>query len=208
LPAGYSEALRRLGDAGVRVTMPPDRLEALAGAWWQARDVPGDVIECGSYRGATALFLALLGHLHNLRQTTLMVDTFAGSPSGCGYDAARSAGEFAPPAGQVEVIRRQAADLGILERIELHQGLFADAFRRLEDRALRFSFVHVDANLYQSTREACAFTVPRTGPGGVVVFDDYNGVCDLGARLAIDRYFAGRGHRPLSLAGSSAYVRL
>jgi hypothetical protein len=61
LPPRFRESLRLLSAAGVRLTMPPRRLEGLLGAWWATRDVPGDVIECGSFRGATALLLGLPG---------------------------------------------------------------------------------------------------------------------------------------------------
>jgi hypothetical protein len=39
------------------------------------------------------------------------------------------------------------------------------------------------------------------------VFDDYNGLCDLGARLAIDQYLAPFGLRPRPLVGCSAILR-
>ncbi len=55
--------------------------------------------------------------------------------------------------------------------------------------------------------EACEFIIPRTTAGGIVVFDDYNGMCDLGARLAIDEYFAAHRGRLRSLAESSAFYR-
>ncbi len=208
LPPQYSQALQDLQAAGVRVTLPRTRLEALAGLWWATYAVAGDVIECGCYRGATALALALLGHLHQASQRILLLDTFTGTPPPCRCDISRSGGEFVPPADQPAVIRRQAAALGVLDRVEIHQGLFADTFARLRGRDLRFALVHIDANLYQGTREACLFTLPRTAPGGAVVFDDYNGPCDLGARLAIDQSLAGTGLRPLPLVWSSAYVRV
>jgi hypothetical protein len=208
LPPEYRPALERFAEVGVRLTMPRPRLEALLQAWWSTRDVAGDVIECGAYRGATSLLLALLGRLHEIPQKVLMLDTFAGMPEVSSFDLGRRPGEFRPPRDQVEVIRAQAEALGVADRVEVHAGLFADSFRVLEPRAPRFAFVHIDANIYQGTRDACAFTVPRVAPGGVVVFDDYNGVCDLGARLAIDEFLAGRGVRPQPLAASSAYVRL
>ncbi len=178
------------------------------GVWWTTQALAGDVIECGSYRGATALALAFLGSLHSVQQRTLLLDTFTGSPPACDRDFGRSAGEFVPAADQVALIRQQAAALGILDRIEIHQGLFADTFAHLREQDRRFSFVHIDANLYQGTREACAFTLPRCAPGGAVVFDDYNGLCDLGARLAIDEALAEPGLRPLPLVWSSAYLRI
>jgi hypothetical protein len=208
LPPAYREALALLGDAGIRLTMPRERLEALLQVWWTARAVPGDVIECGAYRGATSLLLALLGHLNNVPQNVLLLDTFAGMPAVSGYDLGRRGGEFRPPADQVDLIRRQANALGVGNRVAIHQGLFADTFAALAPRDPRFALVHIDANIYEGTLDACRFTIPRVSPGGAVVFDDYNGVCDLGARLAIDEFFAGQGIRPRPLASSSAWVQL
>jgi hypothetical protein len=208
LPPRYAEALEHLRQAGVRLTMPCRRLEALLGAWWSARQVPGDAIECGSYRGATTLLLALLGRMNQVGQMVLMLDTFEGIPQTSRFDVSRSRGEFVPAADQVGIIREQARALGISDRIAIHRGLFAETFAALTPDDPHFAFVHIDANIYQGTLEACQFAIPRTAPGGVVVFDDYNGVCDLGARLAIDHFHAGRAQKPLPLAGSSAWIQI
>jgi hypothetical protein len=208
LPSGYQEALRLLAAEEIRLTMPRARLEAMIGAWWATAEVPGQVIECGSFRGATALLLALLGKMNGREQLILLLDTFNGIPDVTTYDKSRSPGEFLPSINQADMIRRQASALGIKERIEVHQGLFSETFAVLEKRNLTFAFVHVDANIYSGTRDACQFTVPRTSVGGIVVFDDYNGVCDLGARLAIDEYFASSEVKLVPLAGSSVFYRL
>jgi hypothetical protein len=206
LPPHYEDALEQLAENHVRLTIPRLRLEALLGLWWTTRAVPGPVIECGSYRGATALLIALLGKLNGLKQTTFMLDTFAGMPRPSRHDFSRTAGEFVPGQEQVTRIRQQAAALGIEDRIEVYQGLFAETFALLRQRPLQFAFVHIDANIYQGTLEACTFGMPRLADGGAVVFDDYNGVCDLGARLAIDQYLAGTTLKPQPLAASSAYL--
>jgi hypothetical protein len=208
LPPGYQDALEQFDAAGLRFTIPPLRLHALVSAWWETRGVPGDVIECGSYRGATGLFLALLGRMHDISQRVLLLDTFTGIPFPSAYDTGRREDEFTLDGDQVGQIRRQAVALGIEERIEIHRGLFADTFQSLARHPRTFVFAHIDANLYQSTKEACRFTIPRMLEGGIVVFDDYNGVCDLGARLAIDEYLTPQAIRPAALAACSAYIRI
>ncbi len=208
LPVGYVDAIQRLGDAGVRLTIPRGRLEALLGAWWSVRDIGGDVMECGAYRGATSLLIGLLGHMNGISQKIFLLDTLNGMPPTSTFDSARSPGEFKPDENQVECIVRQASALGIASRIEIHQGLFADTFANLRHNPLRLSFVHVDANIYESTLQACRFAVPRVQPGGAVVFDDYNGVCDLGARLAIQQYLVGRLESLAPLTGSSELLRV
>lgn len=207
LPPAYQEALATMAAEEIKLTIPRERLENLVRVWWLAREARGDAIECGSYQGATALLLALLGKLHDLPQRVLMLDTFAGMPPVSAFDLSRSSGEFQPPANQVEMIQGRASRLGVADRVEIHQGFFASTFAKFADRELRFAFAHIDANIYQGTLEACQFVIPRLSPGGAVVFDDYNGVCDLGARLAIDEYLAARGVKPLPLTASSAYLR-
>lgn len=207
MPPHYDAALDLLRGAGVQFSNPRSRTEALVGMWWQVRGVAGDVIECGAYRGATSLLLAVLGRLNGLSQRVLMLDTFAGMPAPSEYDSGRASGEFAPPRNWTAVIGEQIAALGIADRAEIHQGLFADSFEKLASRNPRFAFAHIDANIFEGTRDACEFTLPRMAPGGAVVFDDYNGLCDLGARLAIDACLRGAEHRPLPLAECSAYLR-
>ncbi len=206
LPPGYPDVLAALRDAGVRISMPRLRLEALLGAWWSTRDVRGDDIECGAYRGATGLALAALAARNGIRRRVLLLDTFAGVPAGGEHDALRGAGDYDPGAGWARRLGTQAAALGIADRIDIHEGLFAETFAVLERReGLRFAFVHVDANVYEGTRDACRFTLRRLSEGGVAVFDDYHGVLDLGARLAVDECLGGRV--PAPLAWTSAYVR-
>jgi len=137
-----------------------------------------------------------------------MLDTFTGMPAPGRFDGSRSPGEFTPPQNAVAQAGRWAEILGVADRVEIHPGLFAETFERIGGRDQQFAFAHIDANIYAGTREACEFVFSRLARGGAVVFDDYNGVCDLGARLAIDESIRGRFGRPRSLAASSAYLRV
>lgn len=204
-PPKYFDALNYFGEVGVLVNLPPARFESVAAAWWESRTVDGDVIECGSFQGATGLFLALLGRVHMTNQIVHLLDTFTGMPRVSPYDFGRITGEQHAGEGRIQVIQEQARALGVADRIRIHQGLFANTFASWSDDA-GFSFVHIDANIYESTREACEFVRARMVPGGIIVFDDYNGSQDLGARLAIDLVFAPQ---PISrLSGGSAYLRV
>jgi hypothetical protein len=207
LPPHFDEALDLLGGAGIRFDNPRSRIEALASLWWDVRGSGGDAIECGAYRGATSIMLALLGQLNGLGQKVMMLDTFDGMPPPSEFDSSRQGGELKPPQGWPDVIRTQLRELGLTERVQLYQGLFAETFPELLRRDARFSFAHIDANIYEGTFDACRFTLPNMVAGGAVVFDDYNGLMDLGARLAIDSYLSASGQRPQPLAECSAYLR-
>lgn len=207
LPPHYEQALEQLFRAGVRIGNPRSRTEALVGLWWDARQAAGEVIECGAYQGATSLLLAVLGKLNGLSQRVLMLDTFAGMPEPSSFDLARGHGEFAPPSGWTEIIHEQVRTLGVEDRVEIHKGLFTQTFEKIEPRKLQFAFAHIDANIFEGTRDACEFVLPRVSKGGAVVFDDYNALLDLGARLAIDACLRGQGSPPAPLAECSAFLR-
>jgi len=72
--------------------------------------------------------------------------------------------------------------------------------------AERFCFVHVDADIYRSVLDACAFFWPRLSPGGVLVFDDYGFESCPGAKRAVDEYFAGAMDRPWYLPSGQCVV--
>lgn len=160
------------------------------------------------YEGATGLFLALLGRLNQIDQRVVMLDTFISEPARSRFDVSRKTPEFQTNSNQVSTIASQATALGIKARVEVHAGLFAQTFQIAAVRDMRLAFAHIDANLYSSTLEACQFVMPRMNEGGFVVFDDYNGVLDLGARLAIDEFRDSWPFNPVPLVATSAFAEL
>jgi O-methyltransferase len=56
--------------------------------------------------------------------------------------------------------------------VTLHKGLFpAETGSRVAN--LRFSFVNLDVDIYESTRDSLEFFYPRMLPGGILVSHDY-----------------------------------
>ena len=49
-----------------------------------------------------------------------------------------------------------------------------------------FSFVHIDVDLYEPTRDSLAFFLPRMTAGGIIVVDDYGFATCPGATQAVD----------------------
>jgi len=208
LPPFYHRGLEELAAAGVIFTLPPERLAGIARCWWATRAISGHIIECGSYRGATSLLIAVLGKLNDLTQKVFVCDTFGGLPEATHFDVTRKRTEFSLPPDQIERILRQAESAGLAARIQIRQGPFASTLRTSDMCGLQFAMSHIDCNLFQSTHDACSYVVPRMSKGGIVVFDDYNGVCDLGARLAVDYYFATTNRRltMTSISGPSVFT--
>ena len=51
-----------------------------------------------------------------------------------------------------------------------------------------FSFVHLDVDLYQSTKDGLAWFYPRLNRGGILISHDYSNAD--GVRKAFDEFFA------------------
>ncbi len=186
----------------------PDRAEALAGiakarslaytattplecmelrnAVRATAKVPGEMAEVGVFLGGTAALMldAAPGkHLH-------LCDTFAGLPAGGDYLAK---GEYAGSLASVQ--RTLHAYTG---RVTFHQGLFPDETGH-EIADLRFSFVHLDMDLYEGTLGALRFFWPRMNPGGIMLCHDYPQIA--GIVRAIHEFFADQPESFLPLSG-------
>jgi predicted O-methyltransferase YrrM len=85
--------------------------------------------------------------------------------------------------------------------IHLHPGVFPWTTEGLTDT--RFSFAHIDLDLYPSTRDALEFFYPRLMTGGIIVGDDAG---DPGVAHAFEEYFAGKSDAVMSLAWGQIVV--
>ena len=162
------------------------------------RTVPGEVAELGVYRGGTGRLLSMtlpekLVHL---------CDTFDGMPErDTRYDPAAYSRDFLADTSLNEV-REYLADR---PNVKLHPGTFPESAGDLQQR--RFSFVHIDADIYPSTVAACEFFYSRMAVGGVMLFDDY-GNCP-GVVKAAEEFFADMPEVPCYLpSGQGVVTRL
>lgn len=193
----WSELLRA-GDTTSLVTL--DRRYVLASLLRQAlRNVEGDVIECGVYRGGTARLFADLLRASDSGKTLHLFDTFSGIPERTSGQDVHAVGDFSDTS--VEGVRRT---LGDFPAAEFHRGFIPDTFAELQNGA--FCFAHVDVDQYETTREATRYVYPRLSPGGFIVYDDYGFASCPGVRHAVDEEFAGKPEQPLVLATGQCVV--
>jgi hypothetical protein len=208
-PPLLDEVMDQLHDLGFAIALKPERFIAICTQWWQAARGDALVIELGSHQGATGLALALLGRKHGFNQQVHLFDLF-GKPFDLPMlpvDGVRKYSEFEMDANYADKLAAIAQSLGLGERLVLHPGAFVESFATFVRPLLPCRFAHVDANLYQSTKEACTFIKPLLIEGSTVVFDDYHAITDLGARLAIDETFGHRHGKLRRLSGTSAVLR-
>lgn len=139
----------------------------------------GDLAELGVYRGGITKFMSALFP----DKTVYAFDTFEGMPEEMITD--KDIVEVYPPGkfDDVEDVLKYLDE----PNIEIRKGLFPNTTQGLEDK--KFSFVHLDADLYESTMTGLEFFWPRMTKKGVIIFDDFECPNTPGVKLAFDDYF-------------------
>ena len=157
----------------------------------------GAVAELGVYRGATAKII-----LETCDPAIQFygLDTFAGlPPTDAEKDPYWTAGEL--KADDVETV---AAFLDA-DNATLIKGIFPASAAGLPADA-RYQLVHVDCDIYQATKDACAYFYPRLEAGGILLIDDYGLLTCPGVRNAADEYFADQDAKPIYISSAQAIV--
>jgi hypothetical protein len=156
--------------------------------------VDGDVAEFGTFSGLTAAALARSMReverfgsdwirAHGLGEKKLhLFDSFEGFPSVSARADVESpsvaSGVWAAGAGkgrsEAELLEICGAYLD-RSRVRTHPGWFEDSLARLEPDT-RFALVHLDCDLYESTRDVLVdlFERDRWSDGCTLLFDDWN----------------------------------
>jgi O-methyltransferase len=73
---------------------------------------------------------------------------------------------------------------------KVYKGWIPKRFNEVKNK--KFSFVHIDVDLYKPTLESLSFFFPRLVTGGIIICDDYNSRMFNGAQKAWDHYFKHR----------------
>ena len=157
--------------------------------------VRGSIAEVGVYRGGSARLICDVKADRELH----LFDTFAGMPSTSSWDPDFRAGTFVSSFEDVQNYLKP------FPNVHFHQGFFPDTAQGLED--LTFSFVHLDVDLYESTRSGLAWFYPRLNKGGILISHDY--VNAEGVRKAFEEFFIDKPECLLELSGTQvAFVKL
>lgn len=158
-------------------------------------NIPGDLIECGVWRGGGCILMAGYLHAFNLRDRQLIIaDSFEGLPVPShqkdeGLDLSK---EIYPQlAVSLETVRSNFSDYGLLDDSRQHflKGWFSDTLTTAPTN--RIALLRMDGDLYESTMDILTALYDRVAPGGIVIVDDY-GILRV-CREAIADFFAARG---------------
>ena len=167
--------------------------------------IPGDIVECGVWKGGSAMLCALLlGDPPPEGRSLYLYDTFTGMAEPDERDVSfqnvsardvwrrRRKGDVTEWAySPIEEARRNVLSTGIsAERVVFVEGKVEETLPRVIPS--RIALLRLDTDWYGSTYHEMVHLFPRLSVGGVLILDDY-GVWK-GAREAVDQYLSE--HRP------------
>jgi hypothetical protein len=167
-----------------RTRLGYDRLYVFWQSIQNVMDVPGSVVEVGTYRGGSAYFIAnTFVTLAGAEVPFHVFDTFSGHPDHAisEHDPFQQAGQFDDTS--YDDVR---AYLSPFARIQVHPGDVLTQLPRLEESAYRL--VHLDTDLYLPTKACLDYFAARLSTGGVLVIDDYASQKCPGVRAAACEY--------------------
>ncbi len=171
---------------------PLDRLETLASIcqYLNATQIPGDFVECGTYKGGSAALISVYLESRHL----WLYDSFAGMPETTtidGEDAKQWIGECRAAIEDVhEVMHR----VGTSEaRYTIRKGWFETTFQ--EPLPQQVALLHCDADWYESVTLVLETFYPLMPIGGCVVLDDFG--CWEGCREAFYDFCQRHREKPL-----------
>jgi O-methyltransferase len=178
-----------------------DRCHVLWRTLQQGLRLEGDVVECGVFRGGTALLAArtIAAAGQGGYRALHLFDSFEGMGGNISDDDSFRPGDFGRTSA--EHVRGL---LGPYPFVEMHVGFIPDTFAGLE--LGRIAWAHVDLDLYESIRDAIDYLYPRLAPGAFLIFDDYGFPSCPGARRAVDEAFADKPEVPLCLPTAPCLV--
>lgn len=162
----------------------------------QVQDLPGSIVECGVFKGASLIrfctFREVLESPHSRK--IIGFDAFGQFPVSGNADDTTFIEKFEDVAGDG---LSKAVLENILERkgftnIELVEGDILDTLEEYINQRpeLRIALLHIDVDIYKPTLHILECLYQFVVPGGLIVFDDYGTVA--GETQAADEFFANK----------------
>lgn len=159
-------------------------------------NIAGDIAELGVFKGGSA---KLIGETEKAK-TIYLFDTFEGLPAtNASFDSTLKQGELC---GDNEAGVRDY--LNDYKNTKTVKGVFPESAGPVKEK--RFSFVHLDADIYQSTLDALRFFYPRLSPGGVIITHDYRCIATPGVKKAFDQFFKDKQETIIELWDTQAMI--
>ena len=152
-----------------------------------------DFAECGCWRGHSSYLISELINQTKKQVKFHIFDNFEGLSKDTDNDEELKKIDK----NKVDKIRSQFTSsedfvkntvLKKFDFIEIYKGWIPEKFYLVNN--CKFSFVHIDVDLYEPTLQSLEFFFPRLVDGGIMICDDYNLKLFDGSKKAWDEFFS------------------
>ncbi len=146
------------------------KLSLVAHALFSTYD--GCILECGSFKCGTTVFMGLLLREWGDARRVYALDTFAGMPASTAPDRETDLeGLFTDTS--FEGVTHYVQEHGLGQQTTLVKGLVQDTLPEVLSREPHVSFALVDTDQYQGTLSSLKLIVPKLQENGIILVDDY-----------------------------------
>jgi predicted O-methyltransferase YrrM len=145
---------------------------------------PGDVIEFGTYKGGSAIFMAKVCAELGLGAQVWALDTFTGMPATDKTVDAHNAGDFADT--DINELREHTEKCG-LSNLHWINGRFEDTTEDVLKRSKKMVLAHIDCDIRSAVRYSYNTVKNHMVDGGYIVFDDATSSSCIGATEVIEQ---------------------
>ena len=179
------------------------RVHTLIWAVNNALKLPGDLVECGVFRGFKSLFICKYFEFEKLDRKLWLFDTYEGIAEQYSEGSPINKDEHNKP-HLLEFVKDRFSSF---HNVNIVQGAVPDSLQIQAPEQV--SFIHLDMNSYQAEIGALEFFWPKMPVGAVVILDDYGFKDFYAQKEKEDEWFEKKGHRVLELpTGQGMVVKL
>lgn len=157
-----------------KTLLDPFRLGKLLDLVDDIKDLEGDIVECGSYKGGSGLLMGLMIQKLGINKKVHLFDSFEGLPDPDEiHDKGYKKGQFL---SNYEDLQSTIESLGLTDIVKLHKGWFSETIPAYlsQYNPEAVSLFHIDCDLYTSTMDCFPSIFPLMVNDSIVVLDDYN----------------------------------
>jgi len=203
IPSDFEDLHKQIFEKVKNNTMTsPERIYSLIEAvkYIERNNIPGDIVECGVWKGGSMMAVAeTLKHLNNTNRTLYLYDTYEGMSEPTKHDKTwygQSASEILTSDtdkeknlvwaySALETVQKGMESTGYPEgKIKYVKGKVEDTIPATIPQTI--AILRLDTDWYESTYHELVHLFPLLQKGGALILDDYGHW--QGARKAVDEY--------------------
>ena len=136
-------------------------------------NIPGDLVETGSWRGGTTIFMRALLKAYNITDRKVWVaDSFEGLPVPKNQEDGKDLSNIDYLKVPLEQVKLNFEKFNLLdEQVEFIKGWFCDSLPKAPID--KIAILRLDGDLYSSTMDSLENLYHKVSKGGFIIVDDY-----------------------------------